>query len=334
MKTCVRCGSIFNRIDNFKRHLSRKNICEIKYLDVLPEEILDNYEELYKHYLINKLNQNIAESSQEGSQNIVENNQHELELFCIYCGKEYKHKSSYYRHIKNRCKVKKQEEKQEEKNKLMDEFLATKYTLLKIEYDKKYQENEEIKLQLEKKIEDLQMSMQEQNISNNGQNTDSISQDNSQNFNININNFGEEDLSKMTASDWESIILYQFDMIEELIKYIHINKEENRNIYIPSTKEKFALIFEKQNWNLINKNPFFKKLIFNKSEHLHDAIDKYGNDIKKITKKRARNFINLCSSDKEEIKKLTDNINMLFVNNNQLIKNTYEKNYNKKIKSR
>lgn len=51
MKYCFRCGHIFNRIDNFKRHLQRKVICNSDYLDISYDTIIEEYDKYLNKFL-------------------------------------------------------------------------------------------------------------------------------------------------------------------------------------------------------------------------------------------------------------------------------------------
>lgn len=71
---CLRCGNKYDRLD---RHLSKKNNCNVNYLDVDKETMIDKYNELLVKYKELK-------------------NGHK----CSQCDKIYKHKSGLYRHMK------------------------------------------------------------------------------------------------------------------------------------------------------------------------------------------------------------------------------------------
>ncbi len=80
MKTCLRCGKDFKRLD---RHLTNQNPCKLKYLDLQPNEILKDYE----RYLVD-FKKLLDEKYQ-----------------CEYCNKFYKSQSSYITHRNHVCKL-------------------------------------------------------------------------------------------------------------------------------------------------------------------------------------------------------------------------------------
>ena len=58
MKYCLRCGAEFKRKDYFEKHLQRKYICELKYLNVSREEISKNYDVLFDKFDVLRVDKN------------------------------------------------------------------------------------------------------------------------------------------------------------------------------------------------------------------------------------------------------------------------------------
>ena len=277
---------------------------------------------------------------------------------CEKCGKVFNHKCNYYTHKRKYCCVIK-------KNKLMDEYLETKYNLLKLEYEEKLdetknnlenmikkeiedknkfieennklkEENSLIKVNLENKINELESKLNNQIIKK--QNIQNIISNNNTNINngiINIiHNYGEENISKLTVKDWEKIMSYEFDMIVKLIEQMHIITEENRNIFIPSLKEKYAMIMNNQKWNLVDRKNLINSIINNKNILLEEMIEKFGENFEEVEKKRSESIIRYCGTDDEEREKIKNDATLILFNNRELIRSTYEEKYGKKITTR
>ncbi len=355
MKICFRCGNEFSRNDSLKRHFNRKNICDAIYLDIDGKMILEKYDEYLIQYKL-LLSKNLVTISNNGGNNMDNNSdnnvkkvdtKHQRKFICEFCDKGFNHKNSYYVHKKRYCKI---INVTQNKDELMQEFLEIKFNVLNIEKELKEQKEQsennikkyqKVKFALEKKIEKLEKQINSQvlqkqnNISENqiNQSGENITND-TQNINININNYGEEDILKLDLDQWQTILAHEFNMISELIKYIHIDNDKNRNIYIPSSKEALLLILQDQKWQLADKKDIINKMIFDKSNLIEDIIENHGNEFTKISSKRTQNILNLCITDDEEKNKIRKNVKLLFMNHSDLIKNTYEKNYNKKIKTR
>jgi hypothetical protein len=127
---------------------------------------------------------------------------------------------------------------------------------------------------------------------------------------------------------------HEFDMIVKLIEYIHIIPPENRNAFIPSLKEKYAMIMRNQKWDLVDRREFINDLVISKNVMLEKLLDEYGSQFENVNPNRSRSVINYCKNDEEEYGKIKTNTNLLLYNNKDLVKNTFENNYNKKIKGR
>ncbi len=203
------------------------------------------------------------------------------------------------------------------------------------EYEEKIKEEYEEKIKiLEEKINNhdqiISTNSNSNNVQNNIQNNMNNSHNNTTNnqYNITINSYGNEDISKITSEMWDKIISSEFEMIPNLIEEIHINTPENRNLYLANNKEKFALILQGEKWKLIDKKDLITTLIMDKTILLESIIDKEEGNFNHI---RARNAIDLCKHDDDEIESVKKNTMLILLNNNNLIRKTYEENYNKKI---
>jgi hypothetical protein len=315
MKYCFRCGKKNGSISNLNSHLKNKKLCEPIYLDITSDEIVNNYSNYLNTFL--------------EIYNI--NNEEDSDMICELCDSKFVHRTNYYRHKRLYCKVVKQKiEYDKEQKKLMDNFLQAKLEELKLELkqelkqeqdDKNYENKIKI---LEDKIDKYDKIMTTNNIQNN---TNSNNTMNNQ-FNININNYGQEDVSKITQETWDKIISSEFEMIPNLIEEIHIKMPENRNLYLANNKEKFALILHDNKWKLVDKNDLIQKLIANKTIMLENIIEKNEGN---FNHNRAKIALELCKHDPEEIISVKTTTLLILLNNNTLIRKTYEESYHKKI---
>jgi hypothetical protein len=328
---CFRCGKESNTKCNLNKHLRNKTICYAKYLDISREDIIQHYKAYEEDFLNKKYNKK------------DDNIKVKKKFCCEYCGKEYAYNTNYYRHKKYHCDKKKETD---EKSKLIDEFLNTKYNLLKIEYEEKLdktkdeisekmekeiEENNKIKAELEQKIILLESQLAPYAIKNN---TNNINNGHIGDNNVTIiNNYGEEKFT-MTAQDCEKIMASEFNMIVKLIEYIHVIPPENRNAFIPSLKEKYAMVLRNQKWDLVDRTEFINNLVISKNIMLEKMLDEFGSQFEYVNPSRSRSVINYCKNDEEEYKKIKTEATLLLFNNKDTIKNTYECKYKLKIKSR
>jgi hypothetical protein len=343
MKYCFRCGNSYSTKSNLNKHLRRNVQCEQKIMKISRIEIINNYNDYEDLYLQSQVSQSITNSIPEVSQSITKSipevsltDDITEKINCEFCQTVFKHKNNYYRHKKYYCDKSKQ-------NILMEEFLSTKYNLLKLEYEEKLEkqtekieakleETNKLKQELENKIKELESKMITASQINNGHIGNNIVNGDVNNVTI-INNFGEEKFN-ITAKDCEKIMSHEFDMIVKLIEYIHIIPPENRNAFIPSLKEKYAMILKDQKWNLVDRKEFIDNLVINKNVLLEKMLDEYGTQFENVNPNRSRSVINYCKNDEEEYKRIKTSANLLLFNNKDMIRDTYEVKYNQKINSR
>ena len=162
-------------------------------------------------------------------------------IICTYCDKNFTRHFSLKRHIE-RCKIKNIKEYEIE-NELKDEI-----NILKIK-------NEEIEKLKNEEIEKLKNEVKMLN--NNIVNNKPIININN-NIQINIVNYGEEDLKKI---DLKKILKYDNAFIEMVFRDIHCNRElpEYQNILLPSLSRYEIYIKLNNEWLKRNKKEILKE---------------------------------------------------------------------------
>ena len=312
MNECNICGKSFRYNYLLVRHKNGKLSCN------KSKKIIDNYNNKIID-IDNKLN-NLYELSMESKTK------------CYYCENDYNNKSNLRRHIRSYC---------EERQKLLDD----KNKCTEIINNKKKEEeininvNKEI-LEYKKIIADLQKKIN--NFENNTHNIKNIDNsknnkniDNSKNINIIVNNnvdlnsFGYEDLSHISDKEYEKYLSKFFPGLIDYIEKVHFSDEKpsNHNICIPKINSKYVAIFEKNKWNLKDKNYLLDKLISKKLMSLNNKCDELeeNNLIKDNIVELHNEFNNNYYNGDEDIKKnLENDIALLIFNNRNKIKD-YDK---------
>ena len=216
---------------------------------------------------------------------------------CKFCDKGFSTKANLRRHELHRCKEN-------------DNSLAVKLN----NTNKLLQQEKKEKDKLYKHIESLLEKVGD-TINNN-----TINQTN----NIVLNNYGQEDLSHITSKVLDKLITAPCQMVNNLTKMIHFNKEkpENMNIYIPNKKQKYLKIFKDDKWILEDKNERIPDII-DKNYFILDSHygDNGGNEkLDKFINKNYKMYQGkMDNKDKETHQKEYDACELEILNNTKLV---------------
>jgi hypothetical protein len=169
---------------------------------------------------------------------------------CKYCDTLFSCKQSMYRHIKYTC----------HKNK--DEDLKELVRLLNIKLEQQGKQIQSQARQIEKLMGKLEI--------NGSFNTTNIQ-------NITLLSYKDTDTSHIKDIDYIICIKKVCLCVVKLIEKIHFNpdKPENKNIYISNMKDKYLLVYEKDNWVLKNKNREIDKLYEEKELMLEEWLEEH-----------------------------------------------------------
>ena len=314
---CERCGFISSLKRSVVRHLQNKEICLpiyssvdreecLKYLDIREQNLKacekENIEMLKKNI---KRTQKTTEKkipfSQDEMSNlgartnfltnfeegpIFENKLDICKSICEFCNKSFNKKTSYYRHRKHNCREKKIAENK-------TNVLNDRLNLVIKEMDK-----------LKSQVENSKCIK-----TNNG----NIVYGN--NININIKKFCYEDRSYITEDIINHLGNTQlYNIAAKIAKLIHINPDhsENCNVKISSMRSKVATIYNGEKWIKDDKKKILGRI-------LRDCMDLFDDKYtggREQAVKFTRKYFN---DDKEIIKTLVGNLELMFINNLDLI---------------
>ena len=222
--TCEFCNFKSNLKSNYNRHLNtKKHKNNEKEIGVKMEK---------KNKTPHKSAQiltNIPQTPHKSSQiltNLVK------KYTCEFCGKNFKRSDNLYRHTNKYCKMNKMKQK--------EEMLI-----------KQIEKNEIEKQKLYDYIDKL--------IDKTGD-TYNIEQQNNQ---INLNNFGQEDVSHITDKFMLRLLSIPYAGVQKLIEKVHFNKKkpENKNIALTNKKEKMIKIYKNNKWKYKNRKEILDEII-------------------------------------------------------------------------
>ena len=228
-----------------------------------------------------------------------------LGYHCKYCNKGFTASPNMYVHMKDNCKVKKQDDI--EKAQIYER-------LLKLE-----EENDELK----KKVVTLEKNSQiPSKITNNTQNIN-----NGIVAHINLIGYGKEDLSKINKKEIIKAIQSGFDSTIRLTETLHFNPKhpEYHNVYITNVKDKYAMMFDGKDWNLTMKDELINKIYDDKKNYIEENLDDFIDSLSVSRKKALERWI-ATDDDDDRIIKIKNDIKLLLYNKRNLIMNKHDEN--------
>ncbi len=298
---CSTCNRDFQRKSTLDNHLKKKNAC--KPLIEPPAQITLN-------------NAQITLQNPQNHQNNLDVQMPTInDNICNYCEKSFTRKDILTRHIKQHCSIAKQQNK--EKQEIFDKLKLENELLGKIKQLEDGTKN------LENEIKTLKKAMKKtQPITNNTLNNN--------NNNINIGNttniimvsYGHEDLSKITTKMLSTACKKGYNSIVHLVETVHFNPNfpEFHNVYIPSVKDKHAMVYYDDTWNLKNKDEVVNDMYDSNRDYIIENIEGISNLLNDGEKRALNRWLDSeknkdkSDKDKKAIASTHENLKLLLHN--------------------
>jgi hypothetical protein len=221
-------------------------------------------------------------------------------LICSFCEKSFSSISNRRRHELHRCK---------KNNNTTDLLLDEKNKLIKkLEKEKQeiYNNAEKDKVNLYKQISELIEKVGDTTIN--------------QTQNINLNNYGTEDISHIISNFKNRFLKLPYGAIPKMLEVIHFNdsKPENKNIVLPNKNENMVKIFMNNKWVYKDKNEAILDLVDKKymlMDAQYELLDLKNNDDNYIEKTYTKFKSYYEDGDKELVDRLKKECEMVLLNN-------------------
>ena len=288
---CPTCNKFFNKKSNYDRHIQNKKKSCIPITKTEPPESANNMQKIAKN------TPNTASTSKSTEQMIdllfkepFIDNTNKNDIICIYCEKVFTRTDSLNKHLNGRCKSKMNHDEFEILKKKMN-LIINNYHNLENNYQKLENENINLKNKIDK-IELIQKDSNDtiNNTNNTINNTNNTNSNNNNNNNINngiVNNinivqFGEEDISKLNLPEAvkQYLVSTGGNIASNMLKYINLNEKypENHNICITDISRELVKIHNGKKFITKRfknvKNDIMKNVVINTRK----IIDNYENN--------------------------------------------------------
>jgi hypothetical protein len=234
---------------------------------------------------------------------------------CNSCGKQFAAKSSMYRHMRNSCTVKKQNDA--EKESILDR-------LVKMENDMENLKTQNKQLMEEnKKLKIIKPSKTSKTTINNKIGT----LNNTKNINkgVFINNltlvgYGKEDFTKLDRAELLKILQHGYNSTIKLTEAVHFNPKypEYHNVYISNMKDKYAMMFDGVDWKLTMKEDLINKIYDDKKNYIEENLEDFLDSLSESRKNALNRWLE-AEDDDEKISKIKNEIKLLLYNKRNLI---------------
>ena len=244
---CVICCYGTKIKTQYIRHLNtKKHINNIRKHEQKCQ-IIPNIPKLTQNNAQNRTN--IPKITHNNAQKRTKTHKSEENLICKYCNKTFSRIDVLTRHINKYCKVKIEFEKEES---------------LKLEIVEHKREKEKLYEYIDKLIDKTGNT--------------NINIEKQMNNTINLNNFGEEDISHITNDFKLKMLSLPYGMIQNMIEKVHFNKKkpENKNIALTNKRDDMIKVFKGDKWKYQNRTIVVDEIIKKNYYRLDDFFEEEG----------------------------------------------------------
>lgn len=292
---CTICNCDFKQKSNFINHTVNKKKPCVATNKAVSQQIINITDFIENEKIISNDNDElIVDNDDDDDEEITVDNNTKT---CKYCEKTFTRNNNLQKHIKERCKSKLFFDELENLKKKLGLFYNDNLYLKK-ENEKLKEENEKFK---NEKINNTNLPKIINNVTNKNDNKQ-INNGIINNVNIQVVQFGNEDIDKLDLADAIKLYLKSTggNIVPNMLKFINLNEKypENHNICITDISREIVKMHNG------------KKFIYKKFKNAkHDILDKVVNHIKKLVDKYENN---------DAYKKSQDINSKLKINNNSL----------------
>jgi len=253
---------------------------------------------------------------------------------CKLCNKGFTTKTSMYRHLRGTCKVKIEDEKEkkdiyerlivlEENNRKLNELEENNRRLTEInnQLNKKVILNEKRWIKGSEKLKNLknQITVLERTTTHT---TNNIHNGDVNQVNIIVVGYGKEDMTKIDKGDVIRALQNGFKSSVRLTEAMHFNPKypENHNVYISNMRDKYAMMFDGNKWELTMKEDLINKIYDDKKNYIEENLDDFVGSLSVSRKKALDRWLEMADDD-NAVSKIKEELKLLLYNKKDIVIN-------------
>jgi hypothetical protein len=248
---------------------------------------------------------------------------------CKYCDKKFTSETNMYRHMRETCKTKKEEENN--KNMIYERLIKLE------EQNERLLKLEELNKKLVKEMDNMKKKMKTTEAVKNNTITGDV------NINTNVNNgmvnngdmnvnnvilvaYGKEDFTKFDQKDILKALHNGYNSPIKLTEIMHFNPKypEYQNIYISNMKDKYAMMYDGTSWTLTIKEDLINRIYDDKKNYIEENLDDFIESLTSSRKKALERWLEIDDDDKK-VKEIKDSIKLLLYNSRRIPMDAIEK---------
>ena len=138
-------------------------------------------------------------------------------------------------------------------------------------------------------------------------------------------------INKINIQEWSRILNKRYLALPALVKKIHVDIEENRNLYVQNMNDTYMMVFDGFDWKAKDIKNTLDEILIDNTNRIYEFINDPSIDIKKNLYDKINEIIDKIDKDDNIRESYKEKLKMELLNNKRIIREYYEKSYNKKI---
>lgn len=140
--------------------------------------------------------------------------------------------------------------------------------------------------------------------------------------NIILVGYGKEDMTKIDKGDVIRALQNGFKSSVRLTEAMHFNPKypENHNVYISNMRDKYAMIFDGNKWELTMKEDLINLIYDDRKNYIEENLDDFVDSLSVSIKKALDRWLEMADDD-NAVSKIKEELKLLLYNKKDIVIN-------------